>query len=224
MVRASWSDERTLRLESTRALNLRKADWGIHAKNDVYVQAYHPPDTWGVVDTTKALPPPQTKVELPAGEYTFELPPLKLPDHLPAAHEPIGCERCYVRYYIAAKVDIAFWRDPITRTGFTVVPRSSADSIPSQLVTMPMMHKTVHPSCYMPPCCCDESCACFELTCFDQVRPLRSQPPRALSSLCPPPRAQPSAPPSVLRSAHCPPPRALPFSMRTVLRPLAVRC
>eukprot|EP00966_Prymnesium_polylepis_P069824 1623616-Prymnesium_polylepis.1 len=42
VVRASWTQnaagQQTLYLRSCRALNLRKADWGFNAKNDVYVQ------------------------------------------------------------------------------------------------------------------------------------------------------------------------------------------
>ena len=127
VVKAMWVDlpglGQRLRLVCVRANHLRKADWGLLAKNDVYVQAYHPPPG-SVVDTSKSLPLPDKKAVLPPGQYTFTLPPLKLPDDLPASKEAMmgfGPGN-YVRYYITAKIDIAWWVDPMTRAAFSVAP------------------------------------------------------------------------------------------------------
>lgn len=102
---------KTLRIVCRRALNLRAGDW--LGNNDVYVQAYWKRATDCAAD--QPLPEPETQVELPAGTYTFELPPLVLPDSLPAsregragtrAHEttPPYIKRHYVRYYAEAKI------------------------------------------------------------------------------------------------------------------------
>jgi len=73
-----------------------------------------------------------------------------------------------VRYFLKAKIDIAWWKDPFVRAAFSVAPRCPADSIPTQIASVPQMSKGVHPSCYLPPFCCSPECACFELDCIDQ--------------------------------------------------------
>jgi hypothetical protein len=167
VIRAAWvqlpgaSTPRQLRIECCRALHLRKADWGVFAKNDVYVQAYHPPPG-SAVDASKPLPKPEAKSTLPPGEHTFVLPPLKLPDNLPASREQGGTS--YVRYYIAANIDIPWHIDPITRAAFSVAPRLSADVIKNTQVQIRDVSKKVYPNCYLPPFCCMYQCACFELT------------------------------------------------------------
>ena len=126
----------------------------------------------------------------------FDLPPLKLPDNLPASrearrcgsnpheaqlwsdlHETQLCRRhtppvdqgCwYVRYFLKAKIDIAWWKDPFVRAAFSVAPRCPADSIPTQIASVPQMSKGIHPGCYCPPFCCHSECACFELDFIDQ--------------------------------------------------------
>jgi len=145
---------KTVRLVCKRALNLRSGDW--FGKNDVYVQAYWAPDSPDI-DASKALPEPDRQVELPAGEYTFELPVLMLPDCLPASREGRGAGGLrhglyhHVRYFVEAKIDIAWWKDPFVRGAFTVAPRLCSASIPPQLASAPMVEKKVYEQC----CCCE---------------------------------------------------------------------
>jgi hypothetical protein len=86
------------------------------------------------------------------------------------AHLSFACNQggWYVRYFLKAKIDIAWWKDPFVRAAFSVAPRCPADSIPTQIASVPQMSKGVHPSCYLPPFCCSPECACFELDCIDQ--------------------------------------------------------
>lgn len=143
--------KQTLRLVCRRALNLRSGDW--FGKNDVYVQAFIAPASECAL--SKALPEPSRQVELPAGQYTFELPALVLPDNLPASREGrVRAVRAFdhhVRYYVQARIDIAWWMDPMVRAAFTVAPRLSTASIHPQMASAPPCEKVVYPEC----CCCE---------------------------------------------------------------------
>lgn len=132
--------------------NLKKADF--IGKNDVYVQGYVPED---VIDMDKPLPTIGKKCVMP--EMTLKVPfQFLLPKELPSSLE-MGYGN-FVRYSIYSCVDIAWKKDPSTRTCFTVVdPRYNAS-----LLTNPMMGsqvKMVKPSICIPPFCC----CFFELPC-----------------------------------------------------------
>lgn len=162
---AKWLDNGQLRLEMLRAMGLRQADW--FGKNDVYVQAYYAPKGSSLDPFSAALPEPDREAVLPPGDHVFQLGEFTLPDELPATFE--GSEWCYVRYYAEANIDIKWSLDPFTRQSFTVMPR-----LPTVLPSLSapcrteQCEKGKHPSCYCPPFCCCEECACFELNCITQ--------------------------------------------------------
>ena len=177
-VQAGWQDAGVagapplLRLTVLRALGMRDAEalFGMNFtgdKNDIYIQAYPvPPGTTLPVNTDAELPPPLAETVLPPGEYSFELPALKLPDRAPGSYEVSRCRNPYwhdhqykhshVRYYVEASIDIKWNFDPYVRVPFSVASR-----IPSDLFSLPMstgsLSKEIFPDCL----------GCCELTCME---------------------------------------------------------
>ena len=99
-----------------KATGLRKADWV--GKNDVYVQVYEATDPFIV---GKALPKPNKKVCLPAGESLFPFA-FQLRNDAPGSAELREGDQSWVRYFIRASVDLAHWRDPSYKRVITVIP------------------------------------------------------------------------------------------------------
>lgn len=132
-----------LRIQVHTALGLRNADAimgiGYGNQNDVYIQVYSPSDG-KMPNEEEALPSPNKSATLPAGEYTFELPALKLPDKLPGTYEEYegtksrlwdshSYKTAHVRYFVEASIDIAWSMDPFVRVPFSVSAR-----LPSSLI------------------------------------------------------------------------------------------
>ena len=150
----------TLQVKVRSALGLRQAEWGISGgKNDVYVQIYPAADMeW---DEAKALPEPPKSEVLPAGQYTFDIPELKLPDKLPCTFEPFKGnykKDGHVRYYVEASIDIAWEFDPFVRIPFSVSSR-----LPSALISGSVPCSVPEQLTY-PTCCCGCICCCADPT------------------------------------------------------------
>lgn len=156
-----------LQLRILRAQQLRSADW--FSKNDVYVQVYVAPEGEGTLSMNRALPEPSRELVLPPGTHEWNIPEMVLPDDVPASFEGRAEVSSYVRYEAAAVIDVRMGFDRFSRTTFTVCPRLPS-TLPQLLAPLqaPEMYKTVFKPCYLPPFCCHEDCACFELTCLDE--------------------------------------------------------
>ena len=113
------------------ALGLRSAD-GILSRNDVYIQAYPVPKDFDPNaassrasskasrgSTGPMLPEPAKQTVLPPGDYTFELPELKLPDRAPGSFEINTCRyprwhnHDYVHSHIRHPITVAYWSPPL---------------------------------------------------------------------------------------------------------------
>lgn len=134
-VKASWQPNSTqphlLSLVAVTALGLRSAD-GILSRNDVYIQAYPVPKDFDPNaassrasskasrgSTGPMLPEPAKQTVLPSGDYTFELPELKLPDRAPGSFEINTCRyprwhnHDYVHSHIRHPITVAYWSPPL---------------------------------------------------------------------------------------------------------------
>uniref|UniRef100_A0A7S1TRZ8 Arrestin C-terminal-like domain-containing protein n=2 Tax=Phaeomonas parva TaxID=124430 RepID=A0A7S1TRZ8_9STRA len=106
------------RVEIIEATGLRKADW--FGKNDVYVQAYEPPEG-AVLKNGDKCPEPEKRAYLEPGQYQY---PFSLPVRAdaPGSFESNGRgPEAWVRWDIYANVDLAFWMDPSTRMPINVL-------------------------------------------------------------------------------------------------------
>lgn len=100
------------------AVGLRKADF--FGKNDVYVQAYRPPDA--NTDMSKSLPKPDKMIYLPDEELIMPFAFQILADAPGSAEFPGVGDQCHVRYALRAYIDTSNWRDPSVKRILQVIP------------------------------------------------------------------------------------------------------
>lgn len=129
--------------------NLKKADW--FGKNDVYVQAWRAPNDVSLQPTPgKKLPDPSKDIVLPNGrtEYKFAFPTRA---DTPGSASFLVQDYAYIAYYIYAKIDKKWKKDPSIKFPITILPSRPA---PLPTLLAPYEEEGFDLPLYSMKCCC----------------------------------------------------------------------
>ena len=128
---------------------LRKADWV--GKNDIYVQVWRSPnDMPNPPLPGKKIPDPSNKITLPNGSTEFKFAFPTRADSPGSVSVPLG-DYAYIAYYIYAKIDKRFKRDPSLKMPIIILP---SRPLPLPQLLAPIQNKTDDLPIYSSKCCC----------------------------------------------------------------------
>lgn len=137
------------------AVGLRKADF--FGKNDVYVQAYRPPEVTTHM-TNKSLPKPEKMLYFPDEELIMPFAFQILPDAPGSAEFPGVGDQCHVRYALRAYIHTTKWRDPSVKRILQVIPNRP---LPQMSLLAPARMETLDQPIYDCSYC---GCKCCKLS------------------------------------------------------------